>query len=538
MDRAAHAAKVPDSAFRGLVPTWKGNLLVFGLLVAVVLAYLYWQVGQAQSAFLRHARVHAGIIAGVIESNADSAVLGQEVVEEIIRTFLGNMARFVLYLDDVEPFSPNELAAFAEEAGLAGIRILKQGGRFTEGPQGWLGATDVFCEDEIPSLQHLADAHLYGLALRPDGGTRCVVVGIAAGRIEALEERIGLPRLLKTVSRIAGISYLRIEPKRPEASEENGKEMGLLEGPDGTVAEARFPMKDGDLVVGIDARQLAWRIARLRQEFMVFAALLAATGLLLSWLLYRLQSAYLGHMRSAERELARQREDAALGRAAASIAHEIRNPLNAISMGLQRLSIEARDPDENQRELIETMRHAVHRTNAIVTDIRRFARPLAPRRVPIRLDEITGEILQLYRGSCEARSVRIEFTAGFRQAVALDPDMMSQAIENLIKNAVEAPGEGGFVRIEIRSVDGWLELSIENSGFTVPEGGTDQILEPYFTTKTRGTGLGLSIAQRIAASHGGRVTVQHLGMGVLRTRLRVPLGGEVNRKEEGESLST
>ena len=101
--------------------------------------------------------------------------------------------------------------------------------------------------------------------------------------------------------------------------------------------------------------------------------------------------------------------------------------------------------------------------------------------MPFRLDEITERILQLYRGSCEARNVRIEFTAGFRQAVALDLDMMSQAIENLIKNAVEAPAEGGFVRIEIRNEDGWVELSIENSGFTVPEGGTRSIDSLGFT---------------------------------------------------------
>jgi signal transduction histidine kinase len=387
-------------------------------------------------------------------------------------------------------------------------------------------------------LQHLYEWHLYGLALRPEGDDRCVVVGIAAGRIEALQDQIGLPRLLETVSGIAGIAYLRIEPKGPRASGENGHEIQLVAGPMGSVAEARLPMRTGDLVVGVDARQLASRIARLRQQFIVFAALLAVSGLLLSWLLYRMQSAYLFRMRTVERELARQREDAALGRAAASIAHEIRNPLNAISMGLQRLTIEAGDLGADQRELIETMRQAVNRTNGIVSDIQRFAHPLHPRRKPSRLDEITERILKLYRSACDARGIRVTFRRGLRQVVPIDPDMVAQAIENIVKNAVEAQTEEGFLRIEIRNSDGWIELSVENAGFAVPDGGADEILEPYFTTKTRGTGLGLSIAQRIAASHGGRLTVQHIGRGVLRTRLVLPLQGESGSEAEGESQRT
>ena len=91
------------------------------------------------------------------------------------------------------------------------------------------------------------------------------------------------------------------------------------------------------------------------------------------------------------------------------------------------------------------------------------------------------------------------------------------------------------MRIDIRNSAGWIELSIENAGFAVPDGGAAEILEPYFTTKTRGTGLGLSISQRIAASHGGRLTVQHIGTGVLRTRLVLPTSGESSPEAEGDS---
>lgn len=518
------------------VPTWKGNLLVFGLLVTIVLAYLYWQVDQAQTAFLQHARAQAGIIAGVIESNAASAVLSQEVVEEIIRTFLGNMARFVRYLDDVEPFSPAELAAFAEEAGLAGIRIHRGGIETTEGPRGWLSGRQAPCGGRDFRLQHLPGTHLYTLALSPEGQDRCFVVGIDAERIERLQDQIGLPRLLETVSGIEGIAYLRIDPRRPDGEGPPGRvqEVGLVEGRRGTVAEARIPTRNGDLVVGIDARQLASRVAGLRQQFTVFASLLAATGLLLSWLLFRLQNAYLGRMRTVERELARQREDAALGRAAASIAHEIRNPLNAISMGLQRLAMETSDPEDTQQELIETMQQAVRRTDGIVADIRRFARPPTPRKRPFRLDEIAGRVLKLYRGACEDRGIEASLEAGFQRPVPVDPDMMAQAVENLVKNAVEAQPQGGFLRVAVGESGGGVVLTVENAGFSAPEGGAEQIVEPYFTTKTRGTGLGLSIARRIAAAHGGSLTAREAAGGVLRIALTLPAEGASEPPAERE----
>ncbi|MFH2219761.1 MAG: ATP-binding protein [Pseudomonadota bacterium] len=512
------------SPFLRLVPTWKGNLFVFGFLIVMVLVYFYWQVQQAHRVFLYRVRQNSKMIADVIRLNAKGAVLSQNVVEEIIQTFLGNTARFVDYLDDVEPFSPEELAAFTAEAGLAGIRVVREGAEYTDGPPGWFSAENAVCRPEAPHLQHLSASHLYTLAWPREKTTGCIIVGITAGRIEKLQDQIGLPHLLTTLTALAGIEYVRIETDNPVAPDPSSHpEVTLIEAPGSKIAETRLSVGKDILVVGLDARHFFERVKQLRYEFIIFSAILAFFGVFFSWLLYRFQAAYLKQVQNFERRFARQREDAVLGQSAASIAHEIGNPLNAISMGLQRLQIEADEMTEEHRNLVSGMLTAVKRTKGIITNIRRYAKPLVPRNQPVRLDTIVATILTLYTEQCKARRIETTCEIKYSSPVTGDPEMFEEVVENLIKNAIEAQPDGGYLRVTLERVGSDAVLVIENSGYTNSETEPERIMEPYYTTKTRGTGLGLSIANRIIRSHEGRLAVEVPSAGILRVAVYVPI---------------
>ncbi len=501
------------------MPIWKANLLVFGLLIAIVLGYFFWQARQANETFLNHARDHSRMLAGVIELNARNAVLSQEAVEEIMQIFLGNMARFADYLDTVEPFSPDELAAFAQEAGLSGIRIVRSSGSFTEGPSGWFRPSDVTCGTKAHSLQHHEAEHLYFSVLPRSEEPGCIIVGITASHIEKLHEQVGLSHVLKALSGLSGIQYVGIESGKPHHS----PEVLLIDESDRKVAETRVPFRGDVLVVALGAKHFFFRIRQLWNEFFVFSAMLAFLGIFFSWILYRYQTAYLNRIRDVERELARQREDASLGRAAAAITHEIRNPLNAISMGLQRLQIEAEDLDEEYQELVSTMLKAVRRTDGIVGDLRRYAKPPAPRKRPVSLDTAVNHILSLYRQKCLESAIEIISEISLTEPVPGDPEMLEQVLENLIKNSIEAQPRGGRIRITADRQGNEAVLVIENSGFALSAEEAGRIFEPYFTTKTRGTGLGLAISRRIIRAHGGRMEVQIPAEGILRLRVYLPL---------------
>jgi len=514
-----------------LLPTWKGNLLVFGLLILIVLAYFFWQLQQAHETFLNHARQHAGMLAGVIELNARNALLSQSIIEEIMQTFLGNTARFVDYLDNVEPFASEELAAFAQEAGLAGIRIVRQEGDATEGPPGWFKYPgDFSCSANARLLRHLPADHLYFLTVPRSTESGCIITGITAARIEKLHEQVSLPRLLNTLSRLAGITYVRLEaPPCKNACCSNPKmscipEVMLINAPDRKVAEARLPFREDVLVVALDAAYFFVRISQLRNELFVFSAILAMLGIFFSWLLHRHQTAYLKRIRDVERELAREREDAALGRAAAAITHEIRNPLNAISMGLQRLQIEADDLSEEYQELVATMLKAVQRTNSIVTNIRRYAGPLKLRLQPVRLSAVISHILSLYRQKCEENGIEIRYDIRYEGTIDGDSELLEQVGENLIKNSIEAQPEGGCLSVIVDREGSEAILSVENSGLDLSAEEVSRIFEPYFTSKARGTGLGLAIVRRIIRAHKGRVEAEVPDAGVLRIRVYFKTG--------------
>lgn len=528
IDSGAGTERRPVAQNPWHVPSWKGNLLVFGLLILMVLAYFYWQSLQAQQTFLRHMRTHSRMLAGVIERNAESALLAQEVSEAIMGTFLGNMARFVDYLESVEPFTAPELGSFALEAGLAGITIVRPGAPITQGPADWLPSKKAHCRQVQRKLHHLAAAHLYFWVQPRSGGQGCILLGITAQRIETLREQVSLPQLMEALSALPGIREVRLESEKGEnASPDPGILDILLETePDRQVARTRVPFGQGQLVVSLEARHFFFRIRQLWQEFFIFSLILALTGVVFSWILHRYQRRYLLQVRGFERELARQHEDAALGRAAASITHEIRNPLNAISMGLQRIRAEAKGLDPESLNLVETMLRAVTRTDGIIKDIRQYARPPAPRRQTVRPRDILFRVLDLYRGEFRKQSIEIQTDIRYTDTVMADPDMVAAVTENLVKNALEAQPAGGYLNLRVQRRGEWLEIRTENSGFSPPEGGTARILEPYFTTKTRGTGLGLAIARRIMEAHGGQLVPESPEPGVLRIHLFLPLSKE------------
>jgi two-component system, NtrC family, sensor histidine kinase HydH len=515
------------------LPSWRVNLFIFGVPILIALSYALWQIHVSKRTFAIHTTEHSQLVAGVIELQAKSAYMTQDVINEIVETYLGNMARFVAYLHGIEPFSPEELTAFSLESGLSGIRIVEEGKLQVEGPAGWTSVSGI-CGNVDEKLQHLKHEGLYLFPWRDPKADRCILVGLPAGRIEALQSQISLDYLLSTLGKMPGIRYVRMEPL---ASLEALPGVSIRETSDLSTAEVRLPMRDQVLVVGSDTRFFLLRIQQIWRDFSIFAGILLTIGVLLSLILHRYQKRLLSRVRAIDRAMAREQQDATLGRSAAAIAHEIRNPLNAMDMGLQRLQMEAPQLEPEQRDLIDTLREAVSRTNGIVSDLKRFAQPLAIEKRPVRLDLLIGNILALYEPILSNHHIQVYPRITCTQPVAGADELLASAVENLVKNALEAQPAGGEIGIEWTrtSADVGL-LAIENPGFTLPETEAQKILEPYFSRKARGTGLGLPTTVKIVSAHGGTLWVMPLGGERLRIEIRLPLlpAGHRSVSSQGE----
>lgn len=242
-------------------------------------------------------------------------------------------------------------------------------------------------------------------------------------------------------------------------------------------------------------------------------------GSIIAYFRYTIES----RVRMYEQHLSKEREHAVLGRTAAAIAHQVRNPLNALTMGLQRLKIEARELTPEQMQLVDLMQDAVHRADGIIGDLLRYSRPQQPKFEIMRLDGLVEKLMLLYLPPCREKGIVVRQNIGFWEPIEGDPHLLEQVVENLLRNAIEAQPEGGTLEVILKRSGETARLSIKNGGFSLPPQEAERIFEPYFTTKAQGTGLGVSIARRHVEAHGGVMEVQANGAGQVEIAIRLPL---------------
>ncbi|HIJ40377.1 MAG TPA: GHKL domain-containing protein [Deltaproteobacteria bacterium] len=503
-------------------PLWMANLFVFAFLFCAVMAYFLWQVQQARKDFLEHVREHAVLVAEVVQLSARGSVLSKRAAEDILEAFLGNTARFVDYLDKVEPFNQEELAAFSKEAGLVGISIQRVGEKIVEGPTGWLGKPPSGCMP-ASKLEHDPVEHLYLFSLAKEAGPGCVTVGITDTQIRIMQEHLGLENVIRTIAGIPRVSY--VELKTPSADRKGfpgEPAVTFIDKGDLRVAEARLPMEGKELTVALDAGYLHLAIGRLWRDFFLFSAALASLGVILSLLLHRYQAAHLMQVQQFERQISSERENASLGRAAAAIAHEIRNPLNALGMGLQRLRMEGEESPDDHRHLVDLMLDSVKRANASVEGLLRYARPQRASKRAMRLDLLAEDMLDLYSAHARELGIYVSRRITFQESMSGDPDLLGQVAENLLKNAIEAQPEGGSIRLTVEKEGEDACFRVRNAGFDLKPEEADRIFDPYFTTKADGTGLGLTISRRIVEAHGGHMEVSVPETGMVEISVCLP----------------
>ena len=199
-----------------------------------------------------------------------------------------------------------------------------------------------------------------------------------------------------------------------------------------------------------------------------------------------------------------------IGKLSAVVAHEIRNPLAAISASAQMLAAGG-VPDED-RGIVDIVVREADRLNLWITDLLDYARPRKGEVLDVDLAELLGQTLELVRGDPAAARVRFssDVQAGVR--VKGDPQRLLRVFLNRGKNAVEAMGEeGGLVMVrcwdEQAADRRWAVVSFVDSGCGIAAEDLSRVFDAFFTTKTGGTGLGLATVQQVVEEHGGTVTV-------------------------------
>lgn len=212
---------------------------------------------------------------------------------------------------------------------------------------------------------------------------------------------------------------------------------------------------------------------------------------------------------AAQGHLVEKTRMATMGEMAAMVAHETRNPLGALSTCLQ--LVRRRMPaDSEDAELLDIMQAEVRRLTDITSDFLAFGRPRPLRIETVDLPELIGGLLTLLERDRQV-------TRGVRVRVAFDPAagtipadaaQFRQILWNLLLNAAQALDGDGELTVRTAARDGWVDVTVADTGPGIPAATLARIFDPFFTTRTNGSGLGLAVVKRIVDEHGGRIQVE------------------------------
>ena len=269
----------------------------------------------------------------------------------------------------------------------------------------------------------------------------------------------------------------------------------------------------GVVRIGLERESMDRILAENRRNMMIFSILIVLIALLAMWLLFHNQNRHLAGIVEMERRLDKAERLSALGQLAAGVAHEIRNPLNAVSMASQRLKRDFVPADEDKarefQSLAGVIRDEIRRLNGIIEEFLTFSKSRRLEFHDYPVTDVLQKIVNLIREEATAKNIDIRTHWSTDGAVIpMDMDKLQQALLNIIKNAMESMDGKGFIDITVtQKTKDKISIKVSDTGCGMTSNEVERIFSPEYTTKEKGLGLGLPLAHEIVRGHSGEILV-------------------------------
>ena len=249
-------------------------------------------------------------------------------------------------------------------------------------------------------------------------------------------------------------------------------------------------------------------LKRTTVSFIFILVFLAVSGALSTYAIFILERRHARSMREFEKELEMKERLVSLGKLASGMAHEIRNPLNAMSMSIQRLKREFTPTSKKAEydQFIDIMRNELTRIDRIVEEFLLSTKSHAPF-LHENLYNIIDEVVIILREKASSKGIEIRNKTDKDVTVQSQKERLKQAFHNIILNGIEAMDKGGLIEIVTAFKDGNIDISIKDTGAGINSAELHKVFEYHYTTKDKGMGLGLPISYMIVKDHGGDIRV-------------------------------
>jgi signal transduction histidine kinase len=463
-------------------------------------------------------------------------------LEDVVVDYLLEIGRTVDKEEASRALSPGVLKTLAGEKGLDAIEILngRASGKDLSPYEALLtGSREIII---LPFKKPKPDKDdRFSVAIKRRKGEGIVVVSVDYPGMKKLRRTFAIQNILENAGLGEGVQYVfifdlslhRIAQTRreglvktwdlslPQALQGEGKPKSQFRSSvDGQeVLEVIGPLHlggelYGTMLVGLSTQGIRAILSLSKGNIIISVGVLLALGVTGVTLIYVNQNRHLrkigemeGRVQTAERLLS-------LGKLGAGVAHEIRNPLNAIAMAIQRLGSEFRPRGEEREEeyhrIVRVIRDEIGRLNQIVEQFVLFSKPYRLNLAPVSPGEILENISILFAEEARANSVEIHTEIEPRLPLLLmDKERITQALINIVTNGLNAMEGGGKLTMRAK-LDGrdWVKAVISDTGRGIPEEEIESAFDYSYTTREKGLGLGLPIAHKIIEEHGGRITLE------------------------------
>lgn len=495
------------------------------------------------------------LVANTIQKSAANSIISYNILERYIEFwFLSNLN----LLDKLENFSNIDnkyLENYAAETRIYNINFYNR-----DGIREFYSHKDRYCRNIRQLIEPLLNGtetklvlglqplekgneEVYVIAIaRTNGGA---IVGTKKGQLfTAIQKTIGIERYLNSMITDSSLIYIAIQDSNGIMAKtrnldtlSNFTNDNLLSTVRQTqefrwrtvhynnvrIFEALLPLTVmhkpyGIIRIGLDySPVLKMQKVVLRQVLIRLVILLIISFILLSYsisiqnmsLLEKEKEKITKEVYLLQQDLRLREKMSAVGELAAGVAHEIRNPLGAISMTVQRLAREFKptEGEAEQKRLLAIIRKEIDHISNAIKNLLQFSKPAPLQKSRNRLDKIIDKIIEIYRAKAKEAGITLLWSNRTAVTAFIDPLKIEECLVNILENAITATPRQGRIEIGLNTTKREIILTVKDTGSGISKENLSKIFNLYFTTNANGTGLGLAHAQQIISEHGGKIRV-------------------------------